>query len=219
MSKTRRGLSLLIILVAISLLLPGVTKPVLTLTGTMEQSDLVDLGIDLVVGQNPDQQTRQMVNMMTGMLGLDRVQGQVQAYSITRSIWGTVVELANGGNLLVAFLVMLFSIVIPVLKLLMQLSYLVINYAPLKNGLLMVINAISKWSMADVFVMALIVAYLAGRASGQMGDLLTMHSELEVGFYYFLAYCLFSIASTLLFRETLTRDSRDENWGRRKVPE
>jgi hypothetical protein len=58
-------------------------------------------------------------------------------------------------------------------------------------------------------VMALIVAYLAGRASGQMGDLLTMRSELEVGFYYFLAYCLFSIASTLLFRATLIRDSRD----------
>ncbi|HIG41998.1 MAG: paraquat-inducible protein A [bacterium] len=200
MSKSRRGLSLLIILVALGLLLPGVTKPVLTLTGTMEQSDLVDLGIDLIIGQNPDQRTRQMVTMMTSMLGLDRVEGQIQAYSITRSIWGTVAELADSGNLLVAFLVMLFSIIIPLLKLLMQLGYLIVSYAPVKNGLLMVINAISKWSMADVFVMALIVAYLAGRASGQMGDLLTMHSELEVGFYYFLAYCLFSIASTLLFK-------------------
>ena len=200
MSKSRRGLSLLIILVALGLLVPGVTKPVLTLTGTMEQSDLVDLGIDLVIGQNPDQQTRQMVIMMTTMLGLDRVEGQIQAYSITRSIWGTVVELADSGNLLVAFLVMLFSIIIPLLKLLMQVGYLTVSYAPVKNGLLMVINAVSKWSMADVFVMALIVAYLAGRASGQMGDLLTMYSELEVGFYYFLAYCLFSIASTLLFK-------------------
>jgi len=200
MSKTRNGLSLLVVLIAMGLLLPGVTQPVLTLTGTMEQSDLVDLGIDLVIGQDPEPRRRRMVTMMTGMLGLDAIQGEIQAYSITRSIWGTVVELADNGNLLVAFLVMLFSIIIPLLKLLLQLGYLVVNYQPVKKPLLAVINAISKWSMADVFVMALIVAFLAGRASGQMGDLLTMHSELETGFYYFLAYCLFSIASTTLFR-------------------
>ena len=200
MSKTRKALSLVVILAAMGLLLPGVTQPVLTLTGTMQQSELVDLGIDLVIGQDPDRRKRQMVTMMTRMLGLDRIQGEIQAYSTTRSIWGTVVELADNGNLLVAFLVMLFSIIIPLLKLMMQLGYLVISYEPVKKMLLAVIHAISKWSMADVFVMALIVAYLAGRASGQMGDLLTMHSELEIGFYYFLAYCLFSIASTSLFK-------------------
>ena len=55
--------------------------------------------------------------------------------------------------------------------------------------------ALSKWSMADVFVMGLLVAYMAGSASGQMGDMLTMHAALEPGVYYFLAYCLFSVAA------------------------
>ena len=55
--------------------------------------------------------------------------------------------------------------------------------------------------MADVFVMAMLVAYMAGSASGEMGELLTMDSQLEVGFYYFLAYCLFAIAAGSLMVE------------------
>ena len=57
------------------------------------------------------------------------------------------------------------------------------------------------YSMADVFVMGLLVAYMAGSASGQMGDMLTMDARLEEGFYYFLAYCLFSVAAGILMRE------------------
>ena len=55
--------------------------------------------------------------------------------------------------------------------------------------------------MADVFVMGLLIAYMAGAASGQMGDMLTMDAQLEVGFWYFLAYCLFSILAGSLMRE------------------
>lgn len=48
--------------------------------------------------------------------------------------------------------------------------------------------------------MALLVAYMAGSASGKMGDMLIMQAQLEVGFYWFLAYCLFSIAASALLR-------------------
>jgi hypothetical protein len=52
-----------------------------------------------------------------------------------------------------------------------------------------------------VFVMAMLVAFMAGRASGHMGELLVMNARLEVGFWYFLAYCLFAIgAGALLSR-------------------
>jgi hypothetical protein len=46
--------------------------------------------------------------------------------------------------------------------------------------------------------MALLIAFMAGRASEQVGDLLTMDAQLESGFYYFLAYCLFSIAASIV---------------------
>ena len=42
---------------------------------------------------------------------------------------------------------------------------------------------------------------MAGSASGQMGDMLTMDAALEPGFYFFLAYCLFSIVAGGLMRE------------------
>jgi hypothetical protein len=34
--------------------------------------------------------------------------------------------------------------------------------------------------------------------------MLTMHARLGIGFYYFLAYCLFSIAAGTLLREAPT---------------
>ena len=50
--------------------------------------------------------------------------------------------------------------------------------------------------------MGLLIAYMAGAASGQMGDMLTMNAQLEVGFWYFLAYCLFSILAGSLMNES-----------------
>ena len=55
--------------------------------------------------------------------------------------------------------------------------------------------------MADVFVMALLVAYMAGQAAGEADELLIMGAQLERGFYFFLAYCLFSVAATGLLQE------------------
>ena len=56
--------------------------------------------------------------------------------------------------------------------------------------------------MADVFVMGLLVAFLAGGAADQTGDMLIMHASLGTGFYYFLAYCLFSVAAGSVMRES-----------------
>ena len=193
------------IVIALGLLVPGVTQPVLTLTGTMDKSELVELGIDLASGENASAGRRQMISGFANMLGLDEVEGELQAYAVTRSIWGAVTELAANGNLIVAVLIMLFSIVVPTLKLLMQLGSVALPAGLFRAWLQKATGALSKWSMADVFVMSLIVAFLAGRAQGEMGDLLLMESSLEVGFYWFLAYCIFSIASSQFFAIFLRR--------------
>jgi len=201
MSIQRKLITALVILASLGLLYPGVTQPILTLTGNIEKSEISRLGIDLLVGEQGDPQMRQLLTAISSMLGLNQVEGQLQAYHHTRSIWGTVNALADTGNLLVAFLVVFFSLVIPVFKLLLQLSALFISRAEIRRPLLWVNARTSKWSMADVFVMGLLVAYLAGSASQQMGDLLIMDAQLEVGFYYFLAYCLFSVAASSLTQE------------------
>jgi hypothetical protein len=200
MTRARSVLQLVVILVAIALLYPGVTRPVLTLEGTMEKADMVDIGLDLVAGEE-ETRKRQFMAGLAMMFGLDRVEGELEVYRKTRSIVGAVEELLRTGNPVVALLIVTFSIVIPVFKLIMQLVTLAARSAGLRRGLGRVTAAVSKWSMADVFVMALIVAWLAGSASGQMGDLLTMDARLEEGFWFFLAYCIFSVASSGLARD------------------
>jgi hypothetical protein len=200
MPLKRKVLILALILIALGLLYPGVTQPVLTLTGTIEKSSIAKLGIELIAGEGADSQTRQMLGAISSFLGFDQIEGQLEAYSNTRSIWGTVDELSKTGNLPVAFLIVFFSIVIPSFKLLLQASALLVPQAGIRDGLLWLNGALSKWSMADVFVMGLLVAYMAGSASGQMGDMLVMDAQLEVGFYYFLGYCLFSVAAGGLMR-------------------
>ena len=198
MSSTTKTLTVVLILIALALLYPGVTQPVLTLSGTIERSELAELGIDMIAGEDADSQTRQMLSMFSTMLGFDQIEGQLEAYRSTRSMWGTVEELARTGNLAVAILIVFFSLVIPVFKLLLQALSLLVSSAGMRKQLLWINASLSKWSMSDVFVMALLIAFMAGRASDQVGDLLTMDAQLESGFYYFLAYCLFSIAASIL---------------------
>ena len=195
MTSTRKILTLVVILAAIGLLYPGISQPILTLTGTIEKSEIAELGINMIAGENADSQSRQMLGMFSSLLGLDQIEGQLQVYSTSRSILGTVDQLASTGNLLVAFLIVFFSLVIPVFKLLLLLVTLAVSGTVAQGFLLKVNSMLSKWSMADVFVMALLVAFMAGSASGQSGEMLAMEARLEVGFYYFLAYCLFSIAA------------------------
>ncbi|MEP5567237.1 MAG: paraquat-inducible protein A [Halioglobus sp.] len=201
MSMQRRLLIMLLIVASIALLYPGVTQPVLTLTGTLEKSMIAELGIDMIAGEGADPQTRNMLSMFSSFLGFDQLEGQIIAYETTRSIWGTVNELASTGNAAVAFLIVLFSVVIPVFKLGLQAVAVLLPKAQWRAPLWWLNARLSKWSMTDVFVMAMLVAYMAGSASGEMGDLLTMDSQLEAGFYYFLAYCLFSIAAGSLMVE------------------
>ena len=196
MGIKQRIFTLVIICIALALLYPGVTQPVLTLSGTIEKSELAELGIEMIAGEDADAQTRQMLAMVSSFFGFDQIEGQLQAYSSTRSMWGTVQELARTGNVIVAFLIVFFSLVIPVFKLLLQALTLLIASPNFRRQLLWLNARLSKWSMSDVFVMGLLVAFMAGRASDQVGDLLTMNAVLEPGFYYFLAYCLFSIAAS-----------------------
>jgi uncharacterized paraquat-inducible protein A len=62
------------------------------------------------------------------------------------------------------------------------------------------VESIAKWSMADVFVVALFIAYLAAKATQSSGDpaappLVAFDARFGAGFYWFAAYCVFSLAS------------------------
>ena len=195
----RNWLSVISVVVALCLLFPGITKPVLTIEGSIDKSKLAQAGIEMLAEEG-DGRTRSMLMMFSNMLGLDKLEGEISAYNKTQSILGTVKELASNNNLFVAALVGLFSIVIPSLKLLLQLLYCCLPLNGLKQKLGLVICALSKWSMVDVFVIALIVTYLAGNAHGKSGELLVMNAQFGEGFWYFSAYCIFAIIASNLIK-------------------
>ena len=185
-----------LLLLSFAVLIPGISKPLMTLTGTVDKAELVELGKELVA-THPD-----IMPMIGGMavklLDNLNVSGNVQAYEKTRSILGTVKELFDSKNYLVSFLVMLFSVIIPLIKGLLLLTSLWIPEVRIKKRLVGIANVISKWSMADVFVVAVIVAYLAANASGDMGEIFSMTATLGSGFYFFLTYCILSLLSAQL---------------------
>ncbi|MDB5047196.1 MAG: putative rane protein [Fibrobacteres bacterium] len=120
--------------------------------------------------------------------------GKMAIYHQTRSIIGTVKNLYDTGNLLVAGLILLFSVAVPFAKGLILLYVMALKRAPFRMRLFRFVSAIGKWSMADVFVMGIFLAYLAtGAATG-------VTAQLHEGFWFFLGYCLLSVASAQLMQ-------------------
>ena len=185
-----------IFIASVTLLIPGVYQPVLILEGSIEKAEIVEQGINMLA-EKGDNNTRGMLRMFSGMLGLDKLEGDLLVYSKTRSILGTVQELSDKKNYLVAILVALFAIIVPCVKQALQLSVVLLaSKRKFASFCYKSSSFLAKWSMADVFVIALIIAFLAGNADGQMGTLITMSAKLGNGFWFFTAYCLVSIASS-----------------------
>ena len=128
------------------------------------------------------------------------------------SIIATVEELWLDQRFIVAILIFLFSVCIPLLKTsLVSLSYFIKN-ADKEAKILKFVASIGKWSMADVFTVAIFLAILSTNHSetanreaisafGLNIDLLISSQTLSAagaGFYYFTGYCLLSLLGTHL---------------------
>lgn len=118
--------------------------------------------------------------------------GTIVLHDSIQSILGTIETLFNANNAFVAFLILLFSVLVPVFKAVSLLAVLFIKKLGRRKQLHKFISIISKWSMADVFVVGIFLAYLATSSDENI------EAKLHIGFYYFLAYCLISILATLL---------------------
>lgn len=191
----------LLLLCAYALLFPGLTQPILSVSGTVEKAKLVDVGKQLIQeSPNTPALLNNMVDMVVGSLD---VSGSIDAFDKTRSILGTAKELYANHHLFVAILIVVFSVVVPLIKALLLLSMLLPVSPRVKSGLLSVSDTISKWSMADVFVIAIFIAYLAGNGIQESRGLVDFNASLGDGFWYFLAYCLISILGTQLLSSGL----------------
>jgi len=96
----------------------------------------------------------------------------------------------ENNNALVAFLILLFSIIVPIFKAVSLLAVILIKKLRNHSRLHKFIALISKWSMADVFVVGIFIAFLSTQSNE------ALEAKLGTGFYWFLAYCLISIAAS-----------------------
>jgi hypothetical protein len=220
-----------LLVVSLVLLIPGLFAPVLTIRGVLTRDGMAQVApMMLEKGLNDDTLTalKAMMNpTVVGLLeatggdlrqmiiekvtpslsaSLQQNVGEVEVFQQTRSIVSSVQRLYEVGSPVPATLILLFSVVVPFGK--MVLVGCAMFASPEKRQrMLALVETIAKWSMADVFVVALFITYLAAMASQSTPvagpPIVAFTATFGAGFYWFAAYCLFSLATQQLTARVL----------------
>ncbi len=125
----------------------------------------------------------------------------------TSTIWEGIVTLADSGSWGIAIIIFIASIVIPLVKLII-LFYLGLtaknsSQRKFKTRLYNAVEAIGRWSMLDIFLMAVLVAIM------KMGP--WAHAEPELGSWIFALVVIFTMISSASFDpSTIWKNSNDE---------
>ncbi len=217
---------LLLLVVSLGLLIPGLFAPVLTIRGVLTRDGIAQVAPMMLERGLSDETLAVLKSMMNpsivGFLeatgsdlrkividkltpqitaALQKNVSEVEVYSQTRSILGSVRRLYEVGSPIPATLILLFSVIVPLGKAALVAWATFMRNADRRRRTVHFVEAIAKWSMADVFVVALFIAYLAAQASQATGTdpnaapLIAFTAHFGAGFYWFAAYCLFSLAS------------------------
>ncbi len=115
----------------------------------------------------------------------------------SKTIAGTIMHLHSNGNYPVAIAILLFSIVVPFLKTLSMIAVTFWREFHIAQRLVRLFKDLGKWSMLDVFVVALLLVYLSA------GSTENSYSEIESGLYLFLIYVIFSIVTSIVVERLL----------------
>lgn len=122
--------------------------------------------------------------------------GEVVLKFEAKSVITTIGSLVRANNYFVALLVAGFSVITPIVKIIIAILVVQRRWPGWHDRGLNFIKAIGKWSMADVFVVAILVAYFA--ASGDEFS----EAKIGLGLYFFAAYCFLSQFSTHMLMRT-----------------
>jgi hypothetical protein len=220
----RRPLALAGLVIAVLLLAPGLLLPVITVRGVLQPDGLADLAptlLDQGISEEAVAGLRPLINPMVLPLleaspgGLrtalvNRLAAQlaeelrggtdIEVYQQTRSILGSVRHLYSVGSVTAATLILLFSVVVPFGKASLVAWALFHRDAVRQRHTVRFVEVIAKWSMADVFAVALFITYLAAQASQTppgtpSTSAVAFTASFGPGFYWFAAYCVFSLAA------------------------
>ena len=120
--------------------------------------------------------------------------GELTVHETTQTILNTVQTLHENDNSVVASFIFLFSVIIPIIKAVILLLVLFVKQLRMRSTLHKFVAVISKWSMADVFVVGVLLATLATTSED------AIEAHLHEGFYYFAAYCIISILAAQVMK-------------------
>ena len=109
----------------------------------------------------------------------------------SKGVLGSILKLFENGDIIVALVIVLFSVFVPILKVSTLLFVSIFMKSGFAHSLVKFFKLIGKWSMVDVFVVAVFLVYLTAN-KGEVS-----RAEIEVGLYFFLAYVLVSMLISL----------------------
>jgi hypothetical protein len=216
-SYTRLNLTLGAFLLSLVLLVAGVTAPVITIRGVLMPEGLVEVVVDTMAAKAPPEEQVNFtgVGRQLKKHGITQFIGAFipmteskEVYVQTRSILGSVANLYKNGAWFAPTLILLFSICVPVSKAALLYSALMHVEGRRRAALLRIVNAIGKWSMADVFVVAIFIAYLAAKATVGTTQAVAFKSEFGIGFYFFAAYCIVALIGQQLANAAIRADDQ-----------
>ncbi|MEM9546869.1 MAG: paraquat-inducible protein A [Bacteroidota bacterium] len=146
-------------------------------------------------------------------------------YYQSKSILDVTSTLIKGRGVdlkIVGIMIFMFSILVPFIKLLLSSIFLYsdkIRRSKLAKG---IIYHLGKWSMADVFVVAMFMAYIGfyGIITAQLNEIggnktgyaieTLNYSRLSPGALFFTTYCILSIIAGIMIKRWDTKNSNSE---------
>lgn len=118
--------------------------------------------------------------------------GQTVFQFESKSIVSALLKLYDNEQTAIAVIIFVFTILTPVFKSLMMLVVLFSQNLHFSNKSIKVLKNIGKWSMLDVFVIAILVTYFTTKSGG------ATDATLQIGVYYFVTYVIASMLLTYL---------------------
>lgn len=124
-------------------------------------------------------------------------EGRMYFFYNLKSIMGVIFLLFENNNFTVAFCILLFSVIMPVTKLIC--TFIVIfSHRYRKNRVLnFIVQYLGKWSMADVFVVSIFLGFLSFQ---NMSTGVDMETNTLIGLYFFLGFVICSLLSSTFLK-------------------
>ncbi|MCK5830031.1 MAG: paraquat-inducible protein A [Methylococcales bacterium] len=193
----KKHIPIALFILSVIALIPGITQPLMSVKATINKQEMLNLATSVLV-PSTEQGNGFVQSMLQTIMQQLSLEGSVQVFESTRSLLSTMSELISHDHPVIGVIIGLFGVVIPLVKIVLSLLSLVLTSEKDKECLLNINSLLSKWSMSDVFVMAIMVAFLMVNANEQSIGAVQLHATLESGFYFFLGYCLLAIAASQL---------------------